>query len=328
MTDAGRLSLLAVLGALGLCGAAPGADDAREERLRAMPRERRLYLAEKLKEFDGLDKAERDSVRELDRRVSALPEEDRANYYTVLHRYHLWLQSLPEAQRNEINAKPPSERMTIVSRVIKDQASRAPASPPFFQIADVGGVSPFNMANQAKIWLALPNRQKEEVARLPEQERQQQLRKLGGEFKVKPIPRPTKAEEDAIESRALKGAAFPALKRFNDEATKPAMKKRMLEHYYFLEHPPARVSTENLVRFTAALPPWLRTRFDPLPPDEARRRLSILYRLIYPQGSEYQEPKPETPTASAPPKAGTPPGPGPAPPASTKPATGTGTSPF
>ena len=43
------------------------------------------------------------------------------------------------------------------------------------------------------------------------------------------------------------------------------------------------------MRFEAALPPWYRGEFDHLPPEEARRRLTILYRLVYPFPSDMPE---------------------------------------
>src|SRR5437763_13958316 len=76
-------------------------EDANWKRLRSMPREHRLILAEKIKEFDRLDRDEQARIRDLDRRLSALPDADQATYRSVLRRYHIWRQSLPDDQRSQ-----------------------------------------------------------------------------------------------------------------------------------------------------------------------------------------------------------------------------------
>jgi hypothetical protein len=62
-----------------------------------------------------------------------------------------------------------------------------------------------------------------------------------------------------------------------------------------------KVSPENLQRFEAALPPWARESLDPLPPDAARKRLKVLYRLVFPPGLELSAqavvPEPTKPAA-------------------------------
>jgi hypothetical protein len=56
-------------------------------------------------------------------------------------------------------------------------------------------------------------------------------------------------------------------------------------NYYFIENPPdKKVEPSNLFRFLAALPKWISESYTYLPPEEARRRLTILYRLLYPTG--------------------------------------------
>jgi hypothetical protein len=55
-------------------------------------------------------------------------------------------------------------------------------------------------------------------------------------------------------------------------------------NYYFIENPPQKVEPSNLFRFLSALPRGLSETFTYLPPEEARRRLTILYRLVYESG--------------------------------------------
>ena len=71
-----------------------------------MPREERLALWEKLKEFDALSRAEQIGHPVPRRADRAAPPSDQANYWSVLRRYHHWVQGLTEDQRNELNAAP------------------------------------------------------------------------------------------------------------------------------------------------------------------------------------------------------------------------------
>ena len=57
-------------------------------------------------------------------------------------------------------------------------------------------------------------------------------------------------------------------------------------NYYFIENPPQKVEPSNLFRFLSALPKGISESFTYLPPEEARRRLTILYRLLYPAPGE------------------------------------------
>jgi hypothetical protein len=72
------------------------------------------------------------------------------------------------------------------------------------------------------------------------------------------------------------------------KANGPAM--RLVEASFMLGFHPAPVEPNRLDRFAHAIPPWLLDQLDALPPDAARHRLEILYRLIYPDGQEMPEP--------------------------------------
>lgn len=53
-------------------------------------------------------------IRELDRRIAELNSQAQGRYYWVLRRYHHWLNSLPEIQREALLALPHAERMAMV----------------------------------------------------------------------------------------------------------------------------------------------------------------------------------------------------------------------
>ena len=52
-------------------------------------------------------------------------------------------------------------------------------------------------------------------------------------------------------------------------------------NYFWIENPPEKVEPSNLFRFLSALPKGISESITYLPPEEARRRLTILYRLLY-----------------------------------------------
>jgi hypothetical protein len=318
------ITFLAVLGVLTLPAPGPPADDSNWERLRSMPLEQRNHLSDQLKTFDGLDRVEKAAVRALDRKIADEQEDNRAVYYAVLRRYHLWVRSLTDEQQRKLSEAPPEQRMALVSKIRAEQRASSPPEPSIYNYADFGGASPFELATRIKAWLSLTDAEKDEISKLSDTaKRTERLNELAR--KVKSIRRPSKEELDAIYDNALKSGRFPFLKKVEEakkkekveEAKKKNIRHRFQDNYYFVEHPPQKVHPEKLLQFERALPAWFRPGFDSLPPEEARRRLTILYRLVFGSGEmPAAKPKPAAP-ASAPA-----PGPAPAP----KPAPGS--SPF
>lgn len=286
---------LTLLGTLSLPGAVPSSNAPDNwERLRTMPPELRNHLADQLKAFNLLDRDEQEAVRTLDRKVASEPDEDRATDYAVLRRYHLWLQTLTEAQRAELSATPPSKRFALVTKILAERKGNDPTESSFYHYVDFNGVSPFELAQRIEVWLKLSDVQKAKVAKLLEPDRHRRMGQYVREMKI-PHQRPTPSEIEALYDRALESGRFPYLKK-TEEARKQAkqnskeaekqtrIKHRFVDNYYFVEHPPAKVNPDKLLQFDRALPFWIRGGLDPLSPDEARRRLTVLYRLVYPHG--------------------------------------------
>ena len=70
--------------------------------------------------------------------------------------------------------------------------------------------------------------------------------------------------------------------------------RRLAINLYFLEQPtPRPVDPQRLAQFFAAMPPWVRTSFDSYTADEARRRLTLVYRLLFPK-DEFKPARPGT----------------------------------
>jgi hypothetical protein len=271
----------------GLAADSPGAS-----RLREYSGERRRILLGKLEEFDSLPPAERQRIRALDQKLNAMGESERANYLAVLHRYHVWLNELSEAERAEINEASAENRIAVISRIKAERATKTPTPPLLLLAADFGGFSAFDLANRVKVYLALDTAMKSEVNRLQEPARSRRLQELGRQLKVAAVPRITLAQEEQAFEGVRRSTSFPMLKRPEELVKMGRLKQRLAEAAYFEENPPEKVQPENLVRFAESLPVWTRTLIDPMPPDEARRQLRVLYRLIYPAPSEMPGPSP------------------------------------
>jgi hypothetical protein len=267
------------------------------ERLRSIPREERLALWEKLNEFDALSQTERSAIRSLDERIGQLPPAMRANYGSVLRRYHHWVQGLTDAQRNELNAAPPGERMKLVTKLhaAERSAPRANSTPLFLQVSDFSSALPlFETALRLKVWFDLTPEKRAEIEKIPSvAEQQKRLAELRQQVKEGLVNRISKSDESALmekieENPQLKNWLSSPLRKA-DPTKHEKMKRRMAVNYYFLEHPPAAVESGHLMRFQTALPSWYRGQFDYLPSEEARRRLTILYRLVFPSPGEIPE---------------------------------------
>jgi hypothetical protein len=273
-------------------GAKPGKSD-NWDRLRAMPREQRMALWGKLREFDALGAAERSAIRRLDEQIAELTPTEKANYWSVLRRYHHWLAGLTEQQQSELKAASPAERMRLVTKFRGQERTGADrdSTPMVLQIFDFSGVPPIETAHRLKAWFDLPAEKRVEIEALDSSaEQQDRLHKLAQFVKFPPIHRLTKTEEDELlkkldEHVQLSDLPINPLKK-QDPTKSEKARRRLAMNYYFLEHPPAAVDPDHLMRFASALPTCIREVFDHLPPEEARRRLTILYRLVFPAGTE------------------------------------------
>jgi hypothetical protein len=184
--------------------------------------------------------------------------------------------------------------------MVAGQSAQHRTSPLVLRYSDFGDFSPYELADQVKTWQALGPAHKAEISRLPEGQRNARLERLMTQLNVAPVPRPAPADEEATIKRVFKRSgvsAFLTNKKIGERIGEAKARSRIADHLRFIETPPPRVTTENLSRFAASLPPWIRALDDPLPPDEARRRLTVLYRLLYPSPAEYVEPKAAPPPA-------------------------------
>jgi hypothetical protein len=278
-------------------------------RLRALSGDRRARLVENLKKFDLLySRQKQDSLRALDRRIHELAPNERARYLAVLRRYHNWLNQLPETKQDELNDQPPAERMAAVAKLVMDYPIPKPMTPRFVQMVDVGEYSPFELASFFMTWQAMTPQRRAQVERLQAvPKRHEVMRKVAD---AKNIPHEIKpADFDDLEATTqfedfAKANKRPVLLlnelKKNQAALRTEILRRLAINHYFLEHPPIAVTPVRLADFLAAFPVWLQSAFDHHPPDEAQRRLTIVYRLVFPAPLEMGMKPPPQPSTPAP----------------------------
>ncbi|MHB1559478.1 MAG: hypothetical protein ACYC61_18680, partial [Isosphaeraceae bacterium] len=181
--------------------------------------------------------------------------------------------------------------------------------------------SPFELASAYRIWRVLNPTQRGRLDRMNEIGRHEALLAMGGrqnppipretipddfnEAKwlssvqaylrgVRPLLLPDEAERKRLEEGARRKAELldaPARKRLEDAVRrKDAVRRRILRHQainlYLVRSVPKSVDSQRLALFIAALPAWIQSSLDALPPDEARKRLTLAYRLVFPHPQE------------------------------------------
>jgi hypothetical protein len=311
-----RIWALPALTALATLLIAAGSDlDQGWERVKSLPVERRAKLIEILKKFDLVYTApQQQALKDLDRRIKELPPDQASYYFAVLRGYHNWLNQLPDMKQRDVNDRPPGERMAAVKKLIADYPPPRAKTPPFLQLADLGDHSPTELAAIFQIWQAMPKQKREQIEHIQAVPKRQDALLRWADAKNQPRElKPSDADEtewltkleDHIRAIRRPMLLFPDLKKTTATVgLRTEILRRMAINYHFIAHPPHAVTPQRLDDFISAFPPWLKATFDAFPPDEARRRLTVVYRLVYPHPEEMKAadrpaaPKPPPPPAS------------------------------
>ena len=265
-------------------------------RLRALPPNERQRLDENLRKFDLLySPGQQQSLRDLDRRINEIEPTRQAEYLAALHRYHNWLNLLPETKQEELKQAPPAERMALVKKLLNDHPIPKAGAAPFLRFVDVGEDTPFELAAIYKIWETLNREERTEVEKVPRgPRRHNKLFELADKHDLPHEIKPDDFNEERwageLEAFARKNRPLLLLEelRKKQEARRQEILRRQLINFHYLEkdHHPKGVTPERLAEFLALFPPWLQSSFDHYPPEEAKRRLTIVYRLVFPPPSE------------------------------------------
>ena len=299
-------------------------------RLASMSREQRAVLAENLDTFEALDASEKTAILDIHSRLSALDPATRARYLGVLRRYEVFRQGLPEAKREALDSETdPARKLSLIASYRAEQRADAEDESVYadaLQVSDLGGIPLRMLERELVVWFNLDPVQdakdRHDFERLDDtQERRAmaialirkkglraKLREVDGEFLV---PKGARTQDEQAlagdqakaEFSKRKGglAGGGALADLTEKGFRSALMK-LDEIRVLHQHDEDKVSSANLARFEDDLPSWARESLDQLPPDAARRRLTVLYRLIFPAGSEMPAPKPREVKKADPPR--------------------------
>jgi hypothetical protein len=274
------------------------------ERLRAMPPGVRQTLLRRLTSFDALPSDEQQAIRELDRGVREADPVLRARYQAILDHFVTWSRNLRPADKKKLDEAAPADRITVV-RSLLDAAPRA-AEPD--RVETVAALSPtlnpislVDQAHYVTVWMSLTPEQKAAIDSASPAERAVRLEKLGNELNIADArPARLRRVQQDLEKRLASRAAAAKKMETPRALPKNDLARRVAEIKLLSQRRELRpVEPKQLERFAAALPGWFRQTFDSLPPDAARLRMGLLYRLIYPD-SEMAEPEAAAPKTSTP----------------------------
>jgi hypothetical protein len=281
-------------------------------RLKALPIEQRKKLADNLLRLDAvLTPEQQAAARLLDRKINELPAAQQMEYFAALRRYHNWLVRLPDDRREEILRTSAAERMAAISKLAGQPRYKIAGdlTPQLLQVGEIGEHSPFELAAIYKIWQALTPVQRKEVEKpVNNAVRLQVLFRLG---EAKGLPRevlPAGYDEETALSelgtylKKGRSALVIDLPKKQGEARLTEIARRQAINLFNLSPEQKAaikyVASERLDQFAATFPWWLQSAFDSYPPDEARRRLTIIYRLVFPHPSEIKPMPRESPAPS------------------------------
>ena len=105
--------------------------------------------------------------------------------------------------------------------------------------------------------------------------------------------------EAFAENRKI-GFLLQELKTKEDARPGEILRRQAINLHFLENERPSAVDPDRLADFLASFPPWLQSCFDHHSPDEARRRLTVVYRLVFAPGNEIKDaPKHAPPPAGA-----------------------------
>ena len=296
-----------------LLGASDAVDEARA-RILGMPLQERKQIEESLRRFDQILTIEQQkAMRELDQRIAGLGPEERVRYLAVLRRFHNWLDSLPETVKNSVLDKPVAERMPLVKSLIAKYPLPDEGTPAWIAVVDNSVGSPIEQAAMFKVWQEMTSEQRRDFEARPAGNRRPQalLRREGGDKIIRELTPDRLREEEWFPKNFIPRLREyqkidPELKELltkteiKSDASGPKQKAQVAENFrrarmhrsavnlYFLNQPPPQaVDSQRLAQFLGAMPPWIRATFNTYPADEARRRLTLVYRLVFPSPREF-----------------------------------------
>jgi len=274
--------------------------DTNERRLRTMPREERLALSHNLDRFNLLETTEQSSAQEIDSRLAQLDSADRTRYLSLLRSYRLWLHVLPGQKQQELKAARGDKRLKLIAQFREEDRQQHKKRTELLreQITLINPLFLFEAGRLLKVWFhELDPGEKAKFDKTPglELKRIRELARVRSSSGDEGL---TAEEWDQIRRHVFQSGVFK--KQWDSlKAPKKALAKHQAEARYFFNNEPPPVAPKKLLQFELALPNWFRENLAPLPPEAARWRLTVLYRLVFPAPGEMPDPPaPERPATA------------------------------
>ncbi len=256
------------------------------------PGDDKTRLIENLRRFDKLPLDQQAALRDLDTALAAAPASDRRRLLNLLHRHAAWLSTLPESRQAQLAATTPAERLALIEKWHQDGPHRPRTLPAFenaLQVSTLATESIRRTAVELRVWFALDPRRRDSIK--AEATDAKQLEAYRSALRADPAT--ARARDQARREFGLDLADLRdrppeprRLDRLRPAAFKADQSRRILDLQAIRVLDPDGVPTETLSRFEADLPEWVRRTLDPFAPDAARRRLALLYRLVFPAPGE------------------------------------------
>ena len=217
---------------------------------------------------------------------------------TLRHRvrYHNWLDSLPDTDsRIALKEKAAGERMELIAKLVKEHpVVTHAATPRFLQFVDVGDYSPFELAAIYQVWQLMSASERQRVEKLPPAPRRKaflqkgEARQVAAALKRQGFDEVTWVNElETFAENGKIGFLLQELKSKEDARPGEILRRQAINLHFLEKARPTAVDPDRLADFLASFPPWLQTCFDHHSPDEARRRLTVVYRLVF-AGARHQ----------------------------------------
>jgi len=249
------------------------------ERLAQMSPAEKAELTKKKTRFENLPLEEQTRIRKLHEQLSK--HEDQQRLQEVMSRYSAWLTELTSAQRAELRALNPKDRVKLIEEIKLDQAAQqlAAIGPVKLQQEDITlmfrWIGEYIKNHREEIAPELPSDLRKRIQSMPEDA---QLRTILFTLNRNPdfrFPPPTE-EEIANLEKELSGEAKEALAR-----AEPKLKAQMVNRLLraaFYSRMTTQFSEDELQKFASKhLTSEQREQLEGLPREEMQRKLRQMY---------------------------------------------------
>jgi hypothetical protein len=226
------------------------------------------------------------AVEELKARLESVSAEERRRLEELMDRYAVWLAGLPGERQRLIQEAPLERRIGLVETAREAERRRREVMGLLRDVLQVSALCAESIRRTAvdlRLWFALePSRREWVQAAGTEAE---QLRRFRVVVRSDPRLQRLRAEAAAelgpegLEAREREPLVARRLERARP-AARAELTRRMADWRLIRELGAREVGPERLEAFELALPVWVRSGLDPLPPEVARRRMELLYWLV------------------------------------------------